>query len=116
MTTTVHSIQNSFAKSTATEVAPRKIRPEDFLALVLTWTRTKGHLMSFQMMFGMSLSNLRLHVSFGKRVLVVMLLHDEYVRLKMPNRQKWRKTKDWFGNIPSAEKCLGVNERAQTLH
>ncbi len=44
--------------------------------------------MSVQMIFGMSLSSLRLYVSFGKRILMTMHPHDEYAQLKMPNTLK----------------------------
>ena len=66
----------------------RKIRPEDCLGLVLAWTRTRGSLMALQLIFGMTYSNLDDYLLFGKRIIVMVLRHDDQAAVQIPSSKK----------------------------
>jgi hypothetical protein len=66
----------------------RKIRPEDCLGLVLAWTRTRGLLMALQLIFGMTYSNLNDYLLFGKRIIVMVLRHDDRAAVQIPSSEK----------------------------
>ena len=67
---------------------PRKIRHEDCVGLVLMWTRTRGSLMTLQMIFGMTMTNLAMYLKFGKRLLVEILRNDKHARIRIPTAAK----------------------------
>jgi hypothetical protein len=52
---------------------PWMIWPEDYLELVLAWTRTRGSLMVLQLIFGMMYTNLNDYLLFVKRIIVKVL-------------------------------------------
>ena len=66
----------------------RKIQPEDCLGLVLAWTRTRGSLMSLQIIFGMTYSNLDDYLLFAKRIIVMVLRKHDKASVRIPSPEK----------------------------
>ena len=51
----------------------RSVTGFDILGLVLAWTRTRGALLSLQLHFGLSMTNLNAYLRFGRRIVVEVL-------------------------------------------
>ncbi len=51
----------------------RTVTALDVLGLVHAWTRTRGALLSLQMHFGLSMTNLTMYLRFGCRIIVEVL-------------------------------------------
>ena len=63
---------------------PRKITSDACLALVLTWTRTKGSLWILQTFFGFTGTHIDLWFKFGRQLLLIVLKSMADVRVRMP--------------------------------
>jgi hypothetical protein len=66
----------------------RKVRPEDCLALVLAWTRTRAQVSQMQLLFGMTYSNICVYLKFGLRILVSVLSLDDQAKVRIPDDEK----------------------------
>jgi hypothetical protein len=67
---------------------PRLMMAEDCLGLVLAWTRTRGCLMSLQLIFGLTMTPVAKYLQFARRILVVVLIDNEMAKITMPTRAK----------------------------
>jgi hypothetical protein len=67
---------------------PQQIWQEDFLGLVLVWTRTRGSLMALQLIFGMTYCNLDDYLLFAKRILVRVLRDHPMAWVRIPSSKK----------------------------
>jgi len=63
----------------------RSITSVDCLGLVLVWTRTRGSVMSLQMHFGLSMTNLTMYLRFGRRIVVEVLQDDNFAKISIPS-------------------------------
>ena len=66
----------------------RVVTSSDCLALVLSWTRTRGSMFASQMLFAFSGSTASEHVRFGKRILTQVLRKDEDAQVQIPAAKK----------------------------
>ncbi len=64
---------------------PRKICAKLGLGLYLAWTRTNGRLYILQLLFGLNKSAVSLYVRFARRILDMLLSHDDLARIKRPS-------------------------------
>ena len=67
---------------------PRQMRSEDWLGLVLAWTRTHGSLMVLQLIFGTTMTATAKYLQFARRILVKVLCNNEYGKIVMPTADK----------------------------
>ena len=63
----------------------RRITAVDCLGLVLVWTRTRGSVMSLQLHFGLSMTNLTMYLRFGRRIVTEVLKDNDYARIAIPS-------------------------------
>lgn len=68
--------------------AKRLITSHQCLALVLSWTRTRGSLAVLQLIFGMTASHISLWMRFGRRMLIQVLRDEPLARVSMPTDQE----------------------------
>jgi hypothetical protein len=66
---------------------PRKVRLEDCLGLVLVWTRTRGPITVLQLIFGMTSSNLCMHLRFRCHIIVEALKNDSLAKICIPSAE-----------------------------
>lgn len=66
----------------------RAVQALDILGLVLTWTRTRGSLLSLQLHFGLSMTNLTMYLRFGRRIVVEVLKNNPLAAIKIPSPEK----------------------------
>jgi hypothetical protein len=66
----------------------RVVQPEDCLGLVLVWTCTSGSLNVLQLVFGLTYSNLAVHLRFGMRLVVKTFRHDPLARVSIPSAEE----------------------------
>jgi hypothetical protein len=66
----------------------RAVMALDILGLVLAWTRTRGSLLSLQLHFGMSMTNLATYLRFGRRIVVEVLKNNPLSAIKIPSPAK----------------------------
>ena len=78
---------------------PRKVRPEDYLGLVIVWTHTRGSLTALQLIFGMTCSNLCMYLRFGRRVIVEALKSDPLAKIAIPSNEEITSYKEAVGAI-----------------
>ena len=69
---------------------PRSVTSISCLALVLTWTRTKGALRTLQLIFGLTSSPLSTWLKFGRRCLIKALFDHPAAKVKLPTEQEIR--------------------------
>jgi hypothetical protein len=62
----------------------RTVTALDILGLVLAWTRTRGALLSLQMHFGLSMTNLTAYLRFGRRIIVEVLKNNPLSSIAIP--------------------------------
>ncbi len=62
---TPFNTDGSIIPLTTTKGPKRHVQPEDCVALVLAWTRTRGSMMNLQLIFGMTMTNLSMYLHFG---------------------------------------------------
>lgn len=67
---------------------PRLMTCEDCLGLVLTWTRTRGCLMTLQLIFGMTMTPVAKYIQFARRILVSVLIDNDMAKITMPSHAK----------------------------
>ena len=60
----------------------------DILGLVLAWTRTRGSLLSLQLHFGLSMTNLSTYLRFGRRIVVEVLKNNPLSSIAIPSPAK----------------------------
>jgi hypothetical protein len=60
----------------------------DCLGLVLAWTWTRGSLMALQLIFGMTMTPVSKYLQFARRILVRVLVNDQYARIRLPTNDK----------------------------
>ena len=60
----------------------------DILGLVLAWTRTRGSLLSLQLHFGLSMTNLTTYLRFGRRIVVEVLKNNPLASIAIPSPAK----------------------------
>ena len=66
----------------------RTVTALDILGLVLAWTRTRGALLSLQMHFGLSMTNLTMYLRFGRRIIVEVLKNNPLASITIPSAAK----------------------------
>ncbi len=66
----------------------RRVTAMDILGLVLAWTRTRGALLSLQLHFGLSMTNLAAYLRFGRRIIVEILNNNSLAWIKIPSLAK----------------------------
>ena len=63
----------------------RVLQPADCLGLVLVWMRTRGSSLNvLQLVFGLTLPNLSVYLSFGIRLMVETFKNDPLARVAIP--------------------------------
>jgi hypothetical protein len=67
---------------------PRQIQAIDCLCLLLSWMRTRGSLMSLQLVFGMTLTPLGKYLQFSQRIILKVLKKHPLVKIKMLTMEK----------------------------
>lgn len=67
---------------------PRFMNAEDCLGMVLAWTRTRGSLMVLQLIFGTTMTPTGKYLQFARRIIVKVLLNDQYAKIEMPSHEK----------------------------
>ena len=66
----------------------RTVTALDILGLVLAWTRTRGSLLSLQLHFGLSMTNLTTYLRFGRRIIVEVLKNNPLASIAIPSPAK----------------------------
>ena len=66
----------------------RTVMALDILGLVLAWTRTRGSLLSLQLHFGLSMTNLTTYLRFGRRIVVEVLKNNPLATIAIPSPAK----------------------------
>lgn len=66
----------------------RTVMALDILGLVLAWTRTRGSLLSLQLQFGLSMTNLTTYLRFGRRIVVEVLKNNPLASIAIPSPAK----------------------------
>ena len=66
----------------------RTVTATDILGLVLAWTRTRGSLLSLQLHFGLSMTNLNTYLRFGRRIVVEVLRKNPLALIAIPTPAK----------------------------
>ncbi len=69
---------------------PRSVTSISCLALVLTWTRTKGALRILQLIFGLTSSPISTWLKFGRRCLIKALFNHPAAKVQLPTGQEIR--------------------------
>mgnify|MGYP006199202059 CR=1 FL=1 len=67
---------------------PHQIQAIDCLGLLLSWTRTRGSLMSLQLVFGMTHTPLGKYLQFARRIILKVLKKHPLAEIKMPTMEK----------------------------
>ena len=60
----------------------------DILGLVLAWTRTGGSLLSLQLHFGLSMTNLAMYLCFGCKIIIEVRKNNPLASIKIPSPTK----------------------------
>ncbi len=72
-----------------TTTGPRRLfQLEDCIALVFGWTRTRGSVITLQLIFGMTMSNLSMYLCFGQCFMIHALISDPHTSLQIPSEEK----------------------------
>jgi hypothetical protein len=66
----------------------RVVTSSDCLALVLSWTRTRGGMFVLQIIFGLSASTVSEYIRFGRRLLIEIMNKDEAAQVRIPPAEK----------------------------
>ncbi len=74
----------------------REVQPKDCLGLVLVWMQTRGLLNVFQLVFGLTYTNLSVYLRFGMRLFVKMFRDDKLARVKIPSAEEIESFKEAF--------------------
>ena len=69
---------------------PHSVTSISCLALVLTWTRTKGAMRTLQLIFGLTSSPLSIWLKFGRRCLIKALFDHPAAKVQLPTEQEIR--------------------------
>jgi hypothetical protein len=64
---------------------PRMLSGADCLGLCLAWTRTRGSITVFQIIFGMTGTPVSMYLRFGRRILNEVLDAEPFAAIKMPS-------------------------------
>jgi hypothetical protein len=81
--------ENGFIRTKKTKRGrPRQIQAIDCLGLLLSWTRTRGSLMSLQLVFGMTHTPLGKYLQFARRIILKVLKKHPLAEIKMPTMEK----------------------------
>jgi hypothetical protein len=67
---------------------------EDCLGLCLAWTRTKGGVMTLQIIFGMADTSVNMYLRFGRRIIIEILQDDDRSAVQVPSLEKIQEYKD----------------------
>jgi hypothetical protein len=76
----------------------RNVLPEDCLGLVLVWMQTRGALNVFQLIFGLTYTNLSVYLRFGIRLLIETFHDDPLGKFVSPLQRKTTSTRPHLVN------------------